>query len=78
MSTLSRLFLSCLTLAVLQCALPGDDSSGSTKTETKKPETSERTKAPEFAGYAWVSKFTAEVVKADESKVTMRSIGNTW
>ena len=72
MSALSRLFLSSAAVALLQCALPGDDSSGSTKTDTKKPAAFERTKAPEFAGYAWVSKFTAEVVKADESKVTMR------
>lgn len=29
-------------------------------------------KAPEFSGYAWVSRFEAEVVKADENKVTFR------
>jgi hypothetical protein len=59
----SRLLTSCLILPFLVGVVVADE-----------PQTAPapKPKAPDFAGYAWVSKFTAEVVKADENKVTMR------
>jgi hypothetical protein len=71
MSPRIHLLLASACLIAFFGLLPAGDSSPDS-TAPKPPGKAPLPKAPEFAGYAWVSKFTAEVVKADESKVTMR------
>jgi hypothetical protein len=53
----------------------GDDDKPSSASQSKPVETPKASllpKAPDFAGYQWVTMLTTEVVKADDSKATVR------
>lgn len=67
----SRLVLSTGFFGLVLGLAPGDDTKPD-PADTPKPATVDKVKAPDFTGYQWVTLMTAEVVKADDSKVTMR------
>ena len=66
-SRLFSVFAFTLGLVVCSAAAPGDEA----KTE-EKPKSVDKAKGPDFSGYQWVAMVTGEVVKADETKVTLR------